>query len=197
MSDVRIIGLTGGIACGKSLVGMYMRELGANVVDADELSRRVVVPGTPGLAKLHEAFGARVIAGDGTLDRRALGALAFSDPAALTLVEQILHPLINDELEAEISRATDVLVYENAILFEKGGVKRCDRLIVTHVPQAVQIARVVKRNGLTEDEARRRIAAQWPQDKKVATADYVIDTSGTKDELRRIVAAVWRDVRRA
>ena len=176
-------GLTGGIASGKSTVTKTFRSEGIPIVDADIVARQVVEPGTPGLQNVINAFGTDFLQSDGTLNRTALGALVFADREARNLINEIMYPLINDESAAQIKKmhaSGHVLVgYDAALICEMGNAKKYRPLIVVHCPQDTQIARLMSRNSLTRDEAMARISAQMPVEKKMALADYLIDTSGT------------------
>lgn len=199
MRRTRVIGLTGGIASGKSTVAAMLRELGAPLVDADELARRVVEPGTPGLAAVVEHFGAGVLDPDGQLDRKQLGARVFADPEARAALNAITHPRIAELSQREIARlAADgapVVIYEAALIVENQLHRGLDRLIVVAVPEAVQLARLMQRDGVSEAEALARVRAQLPLADKVAVADHVIDNAGSLEETRAQVARVWEAIR--
>lgn len=194
------VGLTGGIACGKSTIATVFRELGVETYDADQFARDVVVPGSEGLRLLNMFFGSEIIQSDGCLDRKRLGKIAFADPDKLRLVEKILHPLIKERLEDVLKSAelrnVDIVIYENSLIVESDTVKNFDALIVAYVNPDEQISRVMKRNGFSEEEARQRLSAQAPLAQKVVLADYVIATAGTKIESQRQVCAVWQDLQR-
>lgn len=182
-----ILGVTGGIAAGKSTVTEILRSLGAAVVSADELSREVVRPGTPTLKQLVDCFGATILEADGTLDRKALGRKVFSDPEARRQVNRIVHPAIADLAKrrlAELSAGgAELIVYEAPLLFEAGAEERVDAVLVVRVEESLQLERLMSRDGLSRSEAVARIAAQMSQEEKVARADYVIDNSGTRQEV--------------
>ncbi|HKR61702.1 MAG TPA: dephospho-CoA kinase [Pyrinomonadaceae bacterium] len=176
------VGLTGSIAVGKSFVAGVLQELGCHVVDADLTAREVVTPGAPGLDALVGAFGAEVLRDDGTLDRPKLGAIVFPDREKRELLNSILHPFIiarQDEMlqEWEQEDPLGIGVIDAALMIESGGYKRFDKLIVVHCRPEVQLERLITRDGLSESEARERIAAQMPQEEKCQFADYLIDTS--------------------
>lgn len=176
------VGLTGSIGVGKSFVAGVLQELGCRVVDADQTAREVVLPGAPGLATVVATFGAEVLRDDGTLDRPKLGAIVFSDQNKRELLNSILHPYImarQDELlrEWEKDDPSGIGVVDAALMIESGGYKRFDKLIVVHCRPEVQLKRLIERDGLSESEARQRIAAQMPQEEKCKFADYLIDTS--------------------
>lgn len=166
----------------------FLREAGVPIVDADQLARRVVVPGSPGLEGIRARFGAEVIGTDGELDRKRLGALVFASPEARSELESILHPLIKREAELEFERHGEagarLVCYEIPLLFETEQEERYRPVIVVHVPEAAQLARVVRRDGGQEADALRRIEAQIPLDHKAEQADFVIDNTGSLDETR-------------
>jgi len=189
-----ILGITGGIASGKSLATAYFAELGAAVVSADELARDIVNPGSPTLQALVERFGAGILAG-GVLDREALAAIVFADPASRADLERITHPAIGRLAEERLAalRRNDVplVVYEAPLLFEAGAEGRVDRVLAVTVAPEIQLARLMARSGLEREAAAARIAAQMPQAEKAARADYVIDNSGTAEALRDAVRALY------
>ena len=188
------VGLTGGVASGKSTVAALLRELGAVVVDSDVLAREVVEPGTPGLAAVVEAFGPGVLTADGALDRPALGAVVFGDEAARRRLEAILHPLIRAraaELEAAAPEGT-VVVHDIPLLVETDQAGGFDAVVVVDAPDDVRVARVAAGRGMTESEARGRIAAQATREQRLAVADHVVTNSGDLDALDRAVADLWR-----
>jgi dephospho-CoA kinase len=182
------IGLTGGIASGKSTVARRFLELAVPVIDADESARHVVAPGTPGLARVLEAFGSHLLAVDGRLDRGALRRLVFSDPEKRRDLEAILHPLIRADMEREVERAAGPYVVMAIPLLVEGGVgDRVDRILVVDLPEALQIARVMARDGGTADEARAILAAQAPRAGRLQAADDVLVNAGSVTDLRRAV----------
>lgn len=195
------VGLTGSIAVGKSTVMQTFAELGAVCFDADAIARSVVEPGRPALAAVVRAFGPTVLADDGTLDRTALGEIVFANPERRRELESILHPPIiaeQDRLIAEV-RATSpdaIVIVDAALMIESGGYRRFDELVVVHCAPEIQRERLMARNGLTAEEADRRISAQMPQDEKLAYATLTIDTSGTLDDTRRRTEATWRELGR-
>ncbi|QDP97550.1 dephospho-CoA kinase [Microlunatus elymi] len=188
------IGLTGGIASGKSTVAGILADLGAVIIDSDLLAREVVEPGTEGLAKIIERFGDRVIS-DGRLDRAALGKIIFSDPRARADLESIIHPAVRRraaELEA-VAGSDAVVVQMIPLLVETGQADAFDRLVVVDVPPEVQRQRLADRNGLTEQEAEARIGAQASRADRLAVADVVIDNSDAGlDQLRQRVTEIFR-----
>jgi dephospho-CoA kinase len=190
------VGLTGGIAVGKSTVMQTFAELGAVCFDADAIARSVVEPGRPALAAVARAFGPSVLFDDGTLDRAALGEIVFASPERRRDLEAILHPPIiaeQDRLIAEV-RATSpdaIVIVDAALMIESGGYKRFDVVVVVHCTPEVQRERLIARNGLSAEEAERRISAQMPQSEKLTYATLAIDTSGTFDDTRQRTEAAW------
>ena len=189
------VGLTGGIGSGKSTVSGRLAELGAVVVDADRLAREVVAPGTPGLAEVGRRFGPEVLAADGALDRAALGALVFSHPAARADLEQITHPLVRARTAELVAQApTDaVVVHDVPLLVEKHLGPAYHLVVVVHADEVTRVSRLVSARGLTEADARARIAAQADDDQRRAAADVWLDNEGTPPQLLAQVDALWRD----
>ncbi len=193
------VGLTGGIAVGKSTVMRTFAELGAVCFDADAIARSVVEPGRPALAAVVRAFGPSVLADDGTLDRAALGEIVFSNPERRRELESILHPPIiaeQDRLidEVRASRPDAIVIVDAAMMIESGGYRRFDQLVVVHCAPEVQRQRLMARNGIAPEDADRRIAAQMPQDEKLKYATLAIDTGGTLDDTRQRTEAAWREL---
>lgn len=190
-----LIGLTGGIACGKTTVARLLAERGAIVIDADQIARDVVAPGTDGLAAVRTAFGDAAIDADGALDRPALGRAVFGDPDARARLEGILHPRIAAESVQRISAALahdpPLVVYDAALLVETGRADAFRPLVVVTAPVAVQRARLIDRDGLDPDAADARLAAQMPIDEKARYADHLIDNGGTREALAAQVDALW------
>jgi dephospho-CoA kinase len=195
---MRVIGLTGGIASGKSTAARLLRELGAHIVDADQLARDVVMPGQPALAEIARVFGPEMITPEGTLERKRLGALVFGDAAKRKALEAITHPrialLTQERLMGLAAAGAPVAIYEAALLVENGTHRGLDGLIVTSCQEATQRERLRLRDGLSDEEARARIAAQLPLAAKVAVADWVIDTCGPLPETQKQVAKVWAEI---
>jgi dephospho-CoA kinase len=189
-----VVGLTGGIASGKSTVGRAFAALGVPVVDADQLAREVVAPGTDGLAEIVRTFGPGVLLADGSLDRKALGAIVFNDAALRQKLNAITHPRIAlasaERMKALAALGTPYLLYEAALIVENGAYKTMYGLVVVKADEATQLARLMQRDQLSEGEARARIASQAPLAQKLAVADYVIDNSHSLDALRERVADV-------
>ena len=190
------VGLTGGIGSGKSTVSRRLARLGAVVLDADRIAREVVEPGTPGLAALVAEFGPQILAADGTLDRAALGARVFPDPAALARLNAIVHPLIGGrtvELTADAERAqVGVLVHDVPLLVEGGLHGSYDVVVVVDAAPEVQLDRLTRLRGMTEAEARDRMARQATRADRLAVADVVLANEGTPRELERQVDALWQ-----
>lgn len=181
------VGLTGGIASGKSTVGRLFAALGAVVVDADVVAREIVGPGTEGLAEVVKTFGADVLAPDGTLDRKKLGGVVFEDEAARKKLEAITHPRIlatsMQRMAAAASAGAPLAVYEASLLVENGSYRMFQALVVVAASEATQLRRIVARDGLDEPAARARMAAQYPLQKKIDVADYVIWNDGDEAAL--------------
>jgi dephospho-CoA kinase len=195
------VGLTGSIAVGKSFVASVFAELGARVLDADETAREVVQPGSPGLEAIVEVFGEAVLNADGTLNRRALGALVFADEEKRQQLNFLLHPFIiarQDEIlrEWESEDPEGIGIVDAALMIESGGYRRFDKLIVVHCRPEVQLERLMLRNDLSRDEAQRRIDSQMPQEEKQKFADYLIDTSDGYDLARSRTIDVYHKLRR-
>jgi dephospho-CoA kinase len=197
---VHLFGLTGGIASGKSTVAARFRAGGVPVIDADELAREVVLPGSAGLRAILEAFGPGVVDAAGALQRKALAAIVFADAAKRARLNAITHPLIAAlaQERAAALAATGALLgcYEAALLVETGAADRYRPLVVVSCPEDVQIARLRARDGVTEAEATSRVRAQMPLAVKVAAADYVIDTAGPVEETQRRTDEVLAAIRR-
>ncbi|HEY0888083.1 MAG TPA: dephospho-CoA kinase [Nocardioides sp.] len=187
------VGLTGGIASGKSTVSAMLRELGAIVVDADLLAREVVRPGTPGLAQVVAAFGPEILTADGEMDRAKVGAIVFADPEQRQRLEAVIWPLVHEAGQALAAAAGpgDVVVHDIPLLVETGQQSSFDAVVVVDVPVEVQVERMVRDRGWTEAEARARIAAQATREQRLAAATYVIENTGTREDLRRRVAEVF------
>jgi len=188
------IGLTGGIGSGKSTVSALLDERGAVIVDADVIAREVVAAGTPGLAAVAAAFGDGVLAPDGSLDRPALAAVVFADPEARRRLDGIVHPLVRARA-GELAAAAPpdaVVVHDVPLLVEAGQAGRYDLVLVVEADAETRVARLVRR-GMTEDDARARIAVQATDEQRRAVADVVLDNSGTRDELAAQVERFWAE----
>ncbi|HEV7700546.1 MAG TPA: dephospho-CoA kinase [Pyrinomonadaceae bacterium] len=194
------VGLTGSIAVGKSFVCDVLREMGVHVLDADQTARDVVAPGTEGLADIATVFGTEVLKPDGSLDRGKMASIVFADEAQRKLLNSIVHPLVIEEQDNWISACeTDdpggIAVIDATLMIESGGYRRFDKLIVVWCEAGLQLARLIARSGLDEDEAKKRIAAQMPQDEKKRYADFLIDTSNGFDDTRRQTLELVNELR--
>jgi dephospho-CoA kinase len=194
---VLLVGLTGGIGSGKSTAARMLRDRGAVVFDADVLAREAVAPGTEGHRAVVERFGADVLAPGGELDREALAAVVFADPAARRDLEAIVHPEVR-RLFAEGSEAyqeTDrVVVLSAPLLVETGMHSAFDVLVVVAVPESVQVERLMRDRGMSEEEIRSRMQAQAPLEDKAAVADILLDNQGSPEDLERQVERIWDDL---
>ncbi|PKA37291.1 dephospho-CoA kinase [Streptomyces albidoflavus] len=191
-----IVGLTGGIGAGKSEVSRLLVEHGAHLVDADRIAREVVEPGTPGLAAVVEAFGESVLAADGSLDRPKLGEIVFADPERRAVLNGIVHPLVgarSAELQSQAPQ-DGVVVHDVPLLTENGLAELYDLVIVVDVEPRTQVERLVRSRGMSEEEARARMAAQAGREERLAVADIVIDNEVSLDALRGRVAEVWAEL---
>ena len=192
---MKVLGLTGGIATGKTNVSNLFKKWGIGVVDADQISKQLTQPKGEALPQIAEAFGQKVFFEDGTLNRAALGEWVFSNPAEKQKLEGILHPLITQQIKTELEyyrrKGDRVVVLDVPLLFETGMEHMADEVWLTDAPQREQIARLQKRNGLTKAQALARIKSQWPNEKKQALANEVIDTTGTKKETAAYVKALF------
>jgi dephospho-CoA kinase len=192
------VGLTGGIAAGKSEVSRQLAALGAVVIDADAVAREVVAPGTPGLARIVAAFGPEVLAASGALDRPRLGEIVFADPGLLERLNAIVHPLVAERmLDLERSVPPDaVVVHDVPLLAENQLAGRYDVVVVVDVPADVQLDRLVRLRGMPDEQARARLDAQASRAQRLAIADIVVDNSGPLAGLDQRVADVWAELRR-
>ncbi|MFF9212235.1 MULTISPECIES: dephospho-CoA kinase [unclassified Streptomyces] len=192
------VGLTGGIGAGKSEVSRLLVECGAVLIDADRIAREVVEPGTPGLAAVVETFGPEVLAPDGRLDRPKLGSIVFADPAKLAALNAIVHPLVGARSrELEQAAAEDaVVVHDVPLLTENGLAPLYDVVVVVDASPATQLDRLVRLRGMTEEDARARMAAQASREKRLEIADIVIDNDVPLERLQRRVREVWGELAR-
>ena len=193
------VGLTGGLASGKSLVAGMLRELGAAVVDADRIAREVLAPGGPAYPDVVREFGPEIVAADGTIDRPRLGARIFADPAARAQLNRLTHPHIRRRMVEEAARLaarpeTQAIVFDIPLLLDTtdGREFDLDGIAVVAAPDALRLRRVAARDGLSPEEARRRLDAQVPLAEKIARADWVIDNGGTLEATRAQVERLWR-----
>lgn len=193
------VGLTGGLATGKTFVGKTLREYGCHLFQADEIGHQVLGPDGPAFSAVVAEFGDGILTG-GRIDRRALAGIVFADPEKLKILNGIVHPHVIDIEEARV-RAIGVrepgaiIVIEAAILIETGSYRRCQKLILTVCPEDEQIRRAVARDGYSEAEARARIARQMPLREKKTFADYIIETIGSLEETRQRTRAVFEELR--
>ena len=195
------VGLTGSIAVGKSYVASILAELGCHVLDADQTARDVVAPGSAGLSAVVAAFGKEILLSDGTLDRPKLGSLIFGNEEKRQQLNSILHPFIiaaqDEQLQKwEAENPAGIGVVDAALMIESGGYKRFDKLVVVHCRPEVQLERVMSRNGLSREEARKRIESQMPQETKKNFADFLVDTSEGFETTRKQTVALHEGLRR-
>jgi dephospho-CoA kinase len=193
-----VIGLTGGIASGKSTISQALSERGATVVDADKVGHDVYRPGTEGWQSVVDAFGQQVVAENGEIDRRALGAIVFGDPAQRERLQGIVWPIMKAMMRQMIEdfrgRGDAVVVIEAAVLIEAAWQDLVEQVWVVTVPESVAEERLIARNGLTSEQARARIAAQLTNEQRAAQAQVVIDNSGSLADARKRVAALWDEL---
>lgn len=191
------VGLTGGVASGKSTVSAILAELGAVVIDADALAREVVARGTPGLDAVAAEFGPSLLTPEGDLDRPAMGRLVFGDEAARRRLEAIVHPLVIKRM-AELEAAAgedDVVVHDIPLLAEGGRADTFDAVVVVDAPRDLQVQRMLSERGWTREDAESRIAAQATREERRAVATHVIDNNGSLEDLRARVEAVFDELR--
>jgi dephospho-CoA kinase len=191
-----LVGLTGSIATGKSTVSRMFAHLGARVLDADLLAREVVMPGQPAYLKIVEEFGQGVVQDDATLDRKALGAIVFAEPARRKRLEEITHPAIAARQQRILSVLDEeafegIVIWDVALLFETGGVAKMDRVVVVATDPETELARLMARDGMAEADARARMASQMPVAEKAKLAHYVIDNSGDRIQTEGQVKVVY------
>ena len=196
------VGLTGGLASGKSTVAGFFRELGAFHLDADRLAHELIAPGGSAEREVISRFGGGILGTDGAVDRKALGAIVFSDPEALADLNAIVHPKVRKEIAQRIlehesgASPAEVALVDAALLVESGIHRDLDALIVVACPEPVQLARAGARGGMSESDARSRIAAQAPLAEKLTVADHVIDNGASLDETKQQVRRVWDELLR-
>lgn len=194
-----IIGLTGNIASGKSTVANYLRELGAQVIDADQVARQVVLPGTPALKEIVNSFGPGVLHDDRTLNRKKLASIIFQDAAARDMLEKITHPRIKEEMNRQIrtfskTHPGGILVLEVPLLIEVGWHKKVDQVWLVAVEPAEQLRRLMARDKISLEQARQKIASQMPQEEKKKFARVVIHNTGSPEDVKRQVKEIWQDL---
>lgn len=194
-AKIRVIGLTGGIASGKSSVARFFTERGIPVIDADQLARDVVGPDSPALAQIISFFGREVLNQDGTLDRKRLGDIVFSDPEKRRRLESILHPEIRRYSEEKIAQAAAAghkrLIYMAPLLIEAGAIDRVDDIWVVTVRPEIQLQRLMQRDGINLEQARRIVNSQMPLAEKERYGSVVIDNSGSESDTRMFLETVW------
>ena len=191
---MKVLGLTGGIGSGKSMVARMFAQLGADVIDADQLAREVVEPGQPALEEIAAAFGHDILLPDGRLNRSKLAGIIFADVDGRARLNAITHPRIRKRIDAEIAArrsGSGVLIVDIPLLYENARAATVETVIVVWVDSETQLRRLQERDGLTLEQARQRIAAQMPLDEKRARADLVIDNSGSRANTRRQVEAIY------
>lgn len=196
-----IVGLTGGIATGKSLVSNELKRLGAHIIDADIIAREIVEPGEPAYGEIVREFGRSILKEDGTLDRKGLGRIVFSDKEALEKLNAITHPRIKERITQEAleieKRCEDpVIVVDIALLIELGMHTAVSSVIVVYSPEDEQIRRMLQRDGLTEQDARDRLKAQMPIKEKLKYADHIIENTGTVESALARTRDVWEEIMR-
>ncbi len=194
-----VLGVTGGIASGKSTVVNMLREMGALVISADELARELVVPGSVVLFQLQQRFGQQILMPDGTLDRKRLGDYVFAHPMARRELEEIMHPAIAELSKLRLQQAVSaqqatvgLVVYEAPLLFEVGARDRVEQVLTVTVADDVQLRRLQQRDNCSAADASRRVAAHMPQSEKARLSDYVIDNSGARQALLQQVAKLYK-----
>jgi len=190
------IGLTGGIACGKSTVAAMLVRRGAILIDADQIAREVVLPGAPALGAVAERFGESVLNEDGSLNRKALGEIVFKEEAARKDLEAILHPRIRATMKERMEEANrltpdKLVVVDVPLLFESKLEFMFEETLLVYIPRELQRVRLMERDGISAEQAERRLAAQMPIDDKRALADAIIDNSGTLEQTERQIDQYW------
>lgn len=191
------VALTGGIASGKTTVANLLAEHGALLIDSDQLAREVVEPGTPGLAQVVTRFGEQVLTQTGRLDRQALGEIVFADAAARADLNAIIHPLVRRRRAELIAQAAAgrIVVSVIPLLVETGLVDQFDAVVVVDVPSQTQVARLVRRNDISPEQAQARLDAQASRAERLAAADWVVTNSGSRAELEAQVERLWSQMR--
>lgn len=187
---MRVIGLTGGIASGKSTVSDYLAQKGVKIIDADKISREICEPGQPGYIKIVQEFGSGFLNSDGSLNRRKLGKLVFSDSGKLLVLESLLHPLIEKKIGQEMEGTDGPVVIDAPLLHKTGLDKLCGEVWVVTAPDDLRIKRILERDNITEEEARRRLESQIPQAELAKSADIVFVNNGMLEELHKQIDEV-------
>lgn len=195
------LGLTGGIATGKTTISNYLKSINIPVLDADEYARKVVEPGTPGLDEITNTFGEQVLRADGSLNRKLLGQIVFNDSSARQTLNDITHPRIQQMMADELHRLAEqqipLVILDIPLLLENKNVAGADAVMVVTIPESLQLTRLMQRNNLTEKEAQSRISAQMPLVEKEKLADFVIDNSGTISSTQKQVEKVIQKIRQS
>lgn len=189
------VGLTGGMGSGKSTVARRFAELGAVIIDADQIARDVVEPGEPALAELAEAFGEGILLDDGSLNRGELAKRAFVSAEKTELLNSITHPRIEQRTEEQFNAAGDaIIVFDSPLLIEMGRSEAQDLVVVVHTPVEVRLDRLMESRGVDREDAKQRIAKQISDDKRLKFADVVLENSGTEEDLVRQVDRIWERI---
>ncbi len=196
---MKVIGLTGGISSGKSTVSKFLAHLGAVVIDADKVGHEVFKPGTKAWQEVVDAFGQGIISADGTIDRRKLGEIVFSNPGARAKLNQVMHPLIYEQVKSRMEeygrKGAAIIIVEAPLLLEVGWKSLVDEVWVTSASEATVIKRLKEQKGLPEAQSLARVRAQLTDEERIRQADVVIDTDCALDELKERVEALWRKLR--
>ncbi len=196
---MKVIGLTGGIGSGKSTVSKFLAHLGAVVIDADKVGHEVFKPGTKAWQEVVDAFGQGIISADGTIDRRKLGEIVFSNPGARAKLNQVMHPLIYEQVKSQMEeygrKGAAIIIVEAPLLLEVGWKSLVDEVWVTSASEATVIKRLKEQKGLSEAQSLARIRAQLTDGERIRQVDVVIDTDCALDELKERVEALWRKLR--
>jgi dephospho-CoA kinase len=195
-----LVGLTGGIASGKSLVAKLLKDLGAYIIDADEIAHEVIQPGTPAYQEILQQFGREILREDGTIDRTKLGRLVFSDPVRRTILEGIVHPRVFAEEEDRRGQIAQrdpeaVIIFDVPLLIETRAHELMDKVIVVYADRKTQLKRLKERDHLDAEEAKRRIVAQLPLSDKKQYADYVIDGMASPQEVAKQTEAIYQELK--
>ena len=197
---MKVFALTGAIACGKGTAARMFEQLGAVVIDADDIAHDVIAPGKPAWHEAVECFGESILAPDGTIDRKKLAEIIFADPERRRRLNAITHPKIAQEIQARLAdlapSGCEIAIVEAALIGETAAGGGFDGLIVVYANPSVQTARLIQRDGVSEQEARKRTETQMPGAEKIKLADYVLDNSGSIEQTREQVKAIWRELTR-
>ena len=196
-----IVGLTGGIASGKTVVSQVLGEEGAHIIDADQIARELVQPHTPAWEELKRVFGEKILGNDGFIDRKKLADQVFNDPEQRNRLDRILHPRIKEKIDRRVSQIGQtepdaIVVIDAPLLIETGSHRKMDAVIVVTAAEKQQIERLKERSGTSEEEARKRIASQLPLEEKLSVADIVIRNEGSIDQMKRRTKEVYRKLKR-